>query len=423
MAKNNTILYEHVRECKDIYKDSANCGACGNTCPSIILVHRASIKKAHIMTQTINTPAPRLGASALPGPAAAHQSRRRAIDVLAADYVKTGELPAHFLCHITHDLMAHPVITPAGRHYDRSAIELWLARGNSLEPFDRSKTVRQSDLITNYDLMGEIDAFKSAVAALGGSILPAYALEQTDRAASGASRSPVAPHATATNGQPIGELPVARLQIEQLPTVPRAGGWRVAIMAHAVGAVTLAGVLAGLTWCGLWWPGLQTDRAASGASRSPVAPHATATNGQPIGGLQIGRLPTAPRAGGAWRITIGAHVVGAVTLAGVFAGLTWGIDHVVKHWAASASVSQNPALWAQAAQAKYQACYEGCDDCGDTNWAYDACQMTTPLHVAGSRLRRGEDLVFCRHRSLPVAVHAGLGRGHQGQRSGGRESP
>ena len=304
--------------------------------------------------------------------------------MLAADYVKTGELPAHFLCHITHDLMAHPVITPAGRHYDRSAIELWLARGNSLEPFDRSKTVRQSDLITNYDLMGEIDAFKSAVAALGGSILPAYALEQTDRAASGASRSPVAPHATATNGQPIGELPVARLQIEQLPTVPRAGGWRVAIMAHAVGAVTLAGVLAGLTWCGLWWPGLQTDRAASGASRSPVAPHATATNGQPIGGLQIGRLPTAPRAGGAWRITIGAHVVGAVTLAGVFAGLTWGIDHVVKHWAASASVSQNPALWAQAAQAKYQACYEGCDDCGDTNWAYDACQMTTPLHVAGA---------------------------------------
>ena len=68
----------------------------------------------------------------------------------------------------------------------------------------------------------------------------------------------------------------------------------------------------------------------------------------------------------------------------ITAGTTYALVRHVQHLIAHAKVDSNPATWMQQARTRaYDACYQGCNDCGDVNWAYNACAMTAKANVTG----------------------------------------
>jgi hypothetical protein len=69
---------------------------------------------------------------------------------------------------------------------------------------------------------------------------------------------------------------------------------------------------------------------------------------------------------------------------GITAGFTYALVRWVQHLIATAKVNSDPVVWMQEARTKaYDACYYGCNDCSDTSWAYNACNMTSRANVPG----------------------------------------
>ncbi|KAF2667702.1 hypothetical protein BT63DRAFT_426553 [Microthyrium microscopicum] len=68
----------------------------------------------------------------------------------------------------------------------------------------------------------------------------------------------------------------------------------------------------------------------------------------------------------------------------ITAGTTYALVRHVQHIIASAKVSSDPNHWTQVARSEaYDACYLGCNDCDDVNFAYNACAMTAKANVTG----------------------------------------
>jgi hypothetical protein len=70
--------------------------------------------------------------------------------------------------------------------------------------------------------------------------------------------------------------------------------------------------------------------------------------------------------------------------ANITAFTTFALVRHVQHEIANAKVSSDPNKWMQIARTEvYDACYDGCNDCRNTDWAYNACKMTTRANVTG----------------------------------------
>jgi len=70
--------------------------------------------------------------------------------------------------------------------------------------------------------------------------------------------------------------------------------------------------------------------------------------------------------------------------ASITAFTTFALVRHVQHEIANAKVSLDPKKWIQIARTEaYDACYYGCNDCCDTDWAYNACKMTGRANVTG----------------------------------------
>lgn len=68
----------------------------------------------------------------------------------------------------------------------------------------------------------------------------------------------------------------------------------------------------------------------------------------------------------------------------ITAGTTYALVKHVQHLIANAAVSSNPDAWLQKARTDgYEACYNGCNDCHDTSWSYNACYLTAQAQVEG----------------------------------------
>jgi hypothetical protein len=69
---------------------------------------------------------------------------------------------------------------------------------------------------------------------------------------------------------------------------------------------------------------------------------------------------------------------------GITASTTYALVRHVQHLISSVTVNADPLVWMQEARTNaYDACYFGCDDCGDHNWAYNACARTAKANVTG----------------------------------------
>src|SRR5204862_392685 len=69
---------------------------------------------------------------------------------------------------------------------------------------------------------------------------------------------------------------------------------------------------------------------------------------------------------------------------GITAGTTYALVKHVQHLIATAQVSSDPSVWIQKARDDgYGACYNGCDDCQDVSFAYNACEKTARAIVPG----------------------------------------
>jgi hypothetical protein len=70
--------------------------------------------------------------------------------------------------------------------------------------------------------------------------------------------------------------------------------------------------------------------------------------------------------------------------ANITAFTTFALVRHVQHKIANAKVNSDPKEWMHMARTKaYDACYYGCNDCHDTDWAYKACKMTARANVTG----------------------------------------
>lgn len=68
----------------------------------------------------------------------------------------------------------------------------------------------------------------------------------------------------------------------------------------------------------------------------------------------------------------------------ITATTTYGLVRHVQHLIATATVSSDPKVWLQEARTRaYDACYFGCDDCDDPQYAFKACQKTASANVTG----------------------------------------
>ncbi|KAF2257460.1 hypothetical protein BU26DRAFT_514137 [Trematosphaeria pertusa] len=68
----------------------------------------------------------------------------------------------------------------------------------------------------------------------------------------------------------------------------------------------------------------------------------------------------------------------------ITAGTTYALVRRVQDLMAGAAVNNDPAYWAGVARDKaYDRCYNGCNDCSDTNWAFNACAKTAKAVVPG----------------------------------------
>jgi hypothetical protein len=68
----------------------------------------------------------------------------------------------------------------------------------------------------------------------------------------------------------------------------------------------------------------------------------------------------------------------------ITAGTTFALVKHVQHLIANAAVNADPETWLQKARTDgYEACYNGCNDCHDINWSYNACQLTVQAQAEG----------------------------------------
>jgi hypothetical protein len=75
-----------------------------------------------------------------------------------------------------------------------------------------------------------------------------------------------------------------------------------------------------------------------------------------------------------------AFLIGAT----ITALTTFALVRHVQTSIATAQVSSDPSVWMQTARTQaYEPCYDGCDDCDDPDWAYNACAMTASVNVTG----------------------------------------
>ena len=94
-----------------------------------------------------------------------------------------------------------------------------------------------------------------------------------------------------------------------------------------------------------------------------------------------------------------AIVVGSA----ITAGTTYALVKHVQHLIANAQVSSDPAVWIQKARDDgYGACYNGCDDCHDVSFAYDACEKTARAIVPGINCN-GTSMWNCKCRESTAA--------------------
>jgi hypothetical protein len=68
--------------------------------------------------------------------------------------------PSSFICPLTLDVMADPLVSRAGHSFERSAILEWLDRGNTCCPLTR-RPMKISDLISHRALKTEIQEWRS----------------------------------------------------------------------------------------------------------------------------------------------------------------------------------------------------------------------------------------------------------------------
>jgi len=68
----------------------------------------------------------------------------------------------------------------------------------------------------------------------------------------------------------------------------------------------------------------------------------------------------------------------------ITATTTYALVRHVQHLIANATVTSDPKVWLQEARTRaYDACYFGCDDCDDPQFAHKACQTTAAANVTG----------------------------------------
>jgi U-box domain len=65
------------------------------------------------------------------------------------------DVPSHFICPITSEVMVHPIVTRNGMNYERDAIIEWLQTGATSCPLTR-QPLFLSELATNLKLKDEI---------------------------------------------------------------------------------------------------------------------------------------------------------------------------------------------------------------------------------------------------------------------------
>ncbi|KAJ5037411.1 uncharacterized protein L3040_007586 [Drepanopeziza brunnea f. sp. 'multigermtubi'] len=66
------------------------------------------------------------------------------------------------------------------------------------------------------------------------------------------------------------------------------------------------------------------------------------------------------------------------------AGTTYALVKHDRHRIANAQINSDPSVWLHKARyGGYGACYNGCNDCDDTSFAYKACQKTASAVVSG----------------------------------------
>lgn len=66
-----------------------------------------------------------------------------------------AEIPKHFICPLTNEIMKHPVMTKQGHCFERSAVMGWMMKQGC-------KSEHLSSLSTNWQLRKEIWAWKMA---------------------------------------------------------------------------------------------------------------------------------------------------------------------------------------------------------------------------------------------------------------------
>ena len=76
-----------------------------------------------------------------------------------AQKLKQSEHPPSFVCPLSYRVMEDPVSDLCGHTFERTAIEAWIARGNSCCPISR-KSLTIDDLKLNHFLAERIDKWK-----------------------------------------------------------------------------------------------------------------------------------------------------------------------------------------------------------------------------------------------------------------------
>ena len=70
-----------------------------------------------------------------------------------------AEIPSSFLCSLTHQLLACPVISPHGDAYEKSVIIEWILRNGNICP-RTSKPLKKEDLVPDNDLRRAIEEYR-----------------------------------------------------------------------------------------------------------------------------------------------------------------------------------------------------------------------------------------------------------------------
>jgi hypothetical protein len=77
-----------------------------------------------------------------------------------ADEVEYENIPKHFLCPITQEIMKNPNINEAGQTYEYEAIVEWYAMGNRSDPLTRKEIKNTQFLVPNQVLKSQILEWK-----------------------------------------------------------------------------------------------------------------------------------------------------------------------------------------------------------------------------------------------------------------------